>query len=784
MMLVLWVNPTTEEVDGSRVDFATQVRPLLARNCFSCHGPDETERKGKLRLDTREGLLAPGELGAVVIAGVPESSRLFERVTSPHLDAKMPPPESGRSLSTSEVELLEQWIRQGAAYEEHWSFSPPRQHVAPSTEGRETHGKIDAFVYAELARRGIAPNDEEEPARLFRRLALDLTGLPPSPEEVLAFTRAEGAERDTLYESAVDRYLASPAHAERLARVFLDLFRHADTRGYEKDQRRDIWPFRDWLIRALDVDLPYPLFTERMLAGDLLPAPTEDDLVATAMHRNTMSNDEGGTDDEEFRIAAVKDRVDTTMQVWLGLTFGCAKCHTHKYDPISQVEYYRLMAFFDQTEDADRWDDAPTIEYLTPADRLHNAPLDEQLRKLRSDLKEKETALAGTSSADAIAKAPELEPLRQHIREIEASRKRPAALPILRELPHDRRRTTRVHVRGNFLDPGEVVIADTPAFLPAFPSHEPRNRLGLAHWLTSAENPLTARVLVNRIWALFFGRGIVETEEDFGRQGTPPTHRELLDDLAARFIDHGQSLDWLCREIVLSAAYRRASAANAEARAVDPRNDWLGRGPRNRLEAEAIRDQALAISGLLSDQRFGPPVMPRQPEGIWAVVYSGDQWITSAGDDAFRRSLYTFVRRTSAYPGLLTFDAPTRETCTVRRITTNTPLQSLVTLNDPVYVECAQALARGSMTASDSVDEIAREMFRRATAREAAPEELATLVELYSKRLGVYREDRPAALAMAQDPLGLLPPGVDPAEAAAWTNVANVVLNLDEVLSR
>lgn len=784
MMLVLGVNPATEEVEGSHVDFATQVRPVLARNCFSCHGPDESERKAKLRLDTRDGLFGSDERDAVVVASDPESSRLFERVTSPHVDAKMPPPETGRSLSASEVEVLERWIRQGAAYEEHWSFSPPRQHVAPSTPGREVRGKLDAFVFDELARRGIEPNGEEEPAQLLRRLALDLTGLPPSPEEVLAFTRAPKTERDALYEAAIDRYLASPAHAERLTRVFLDLFRHADTRGYEKDQRRDIWPFRDWLIRALDVDLPYPLFTERMLAGDLLPAPTEDDLVATAMHRNTMSNDEGGTDDEEFRIAAVKDRVDTTMQVWLGLTFGCAKCHTHKYDPISQVEYYRLMAFFDQTEDADRWDDAPTLEYLTSADRLHNAPLDEQLQKLREDLKEKETALVGTSSADAIAKAPELEPLRQHIREIEATRKRPAALPILRELPSDRRRTTRVHVRGNFLDPGEVVIADTPAFLPAFPGHEPRNRLGLAHWLTSKENPLAARVVVNRFWALLFGRGIVETEEDFGRQGTPPTHRELLDDLAARFVDHGQSFDWLCREIVLSAAYRRRSAASAGAYAVDPRNDWLGRGPRTRLEGEAIRDQALAVSGLLSNHRFGPPVMPRQPEGIWAVVYSGDQWITSAGDDAFRRSLYTFMRRTSAYPGLLTLDAPTRETCTVRRITTNTPLQSLVTLNDPVYVECAQALARLSMRAPGSVDAIARDMFRRATARDAMPEELATLVELYSERLGVYREDRTAALAMAQDPLGVLPPEVDPAEAAAWTNVANVVLNLDEVLSR
>jgi Protein of unknown function (DUF1553)/Protein of unknown function (DUF1549) len=614
----------------------------------------------------------------------------------------------------------------------HWAFVAPRDFAPPATRSAHwSRGALDHFVLARLEAERIAPAGEEEPRRLLRRLALDLTGLPPSLAEADAFAATTPEAREAAYAAAVERFLASPAYGERFARVFLDLFRHADTKGYEKDQRRETWPFRDWLIRSLDADMPYPAFTERVLAGDLLQEPTPDDLVATAMHRNTMANDEGGTDDEEFRIAAVKDRVDTTMQVWLGVTFGCAKCHSHKSDPIPQVEYYRVMAFFDQTEDADRGDDAPTMPY--------------------------------TLGPDAPA----------------------VQLPILRELPVDQRRTTRVHERGSFLDPGEVVSADTPSCLPPFPPEQPRNRLGLARWLTARDNPLAARVLVNRIWALFFGRGIVETEEDFGKTGTAPSHPELLDDLAVRFMASGWSLKWLCREIVMSATYRQCADASASAIERDPRNDLLGRGPRNRLEAEAVRDQALAIAGLLSAKRFGPSVMPRQPDGIWAVVYSEDRWATSPGDDAHRRSLYTFVRRTSAYPAALAFDAPTREICTVRRITTNTPLQALVTLNDPVFVEAAQALARSEGASADrDAAATVRALFRRVTLRDADADEVALLERLYSERLAHYQSDPTSAVAMAEDPLGPLADRARVAELAAWTTVANVLLNLDEVLTR
>ncbi len=622
--------------------------------------------------------------------------------------------------------------REPATARSHWSFEVPAAHPLPQLRDKDwSRVKHDAFIEERLEREGLTHARPEDPARLLRRAAIDLTGLPPSHEDIAAFVATPMGVADAAYAAAVDRFLASPAYGERFARVWLDLFRHADTKGYEKDLRRPIWPFRDWLIRALNADRSLPQFTEAMLAGDLLPSPTEDDILATAMNRETMENDEGGTDDEEFRIAAVKDRTDTTMQVFMGLTFGCAKCHSHKYDPISQTEYYQTLAFFDQSEDADRFDDAPTVPY------------------------------SGEGAKGA-----------------------PVQVPVMRELAGDKRRTTQVHLRGNFLDKGAVVTPATPAFLPAMEKDEPRNRLGLAHWITSRDNPLTARVLVNRIWAQFFGRGIVETEEDFGTQGTNPSHPELLDDLAVRFVENGQSMKWLCREIALSATYRQSSIASDEALSKDPDNRLLSHGPRVRLDAEMVRDQALAVAGLLSARMYGPPVMPRQPDGIWAVVYSDDQWRTSPGGDAHRRSVYTFIRRTSAYPALLTFDAPTREKCTVRRVTTNTPLQALVTLNDPVFVECAQGLARRVFGEGGATEAIAARMFRYATAREPTGEESALLTSLYEGRVAYYATDLAAAAQMAEEPLGRLENRANAPQLAAWTNVANVVLNLDEVLTR
>jgi hypothetical protein len=564
-------------------------------------------------------------------------------------------PPAGERLSAAEIELVRKWIDAGAPYSNHWSFERPARPDPPATRDRAwPRNPIDRFVLARLEQEGLRPSPEADRRTLARRLSLDLIGLPPPPELVREFA---GDQRPDAYERLVDRLLAMPQYGERWARMWLDLARYADTQGYERDFRRSMWPYRDWVIRAFNANMPFDQFTIKQLAGDLLPSPADDDLIATGFHRNTMTNSEAGSDDEEFRGIAVKDRVAVTGQVWMGLTWGCAQCHTHKYDPLSHTEFYQLYAFFNQTEDADRYDDAP---FLKVGD--------------------------GTTL-------------------------------VLRELPPDQRRTTRVHLRGNFLDPGPEVSPATPAAFHPFPSGAPRNRLGLAQWLVSKENPLTARVTVNRFWARLFGRGIVESEEDFGTQGSQPSHPELLDWMAAEFMDRGWDMKALLKTIVMSATYRQSSDASPELLKRDPYNRLLARGARYRLDAEVIRDQALSLAGLLSPKMYGPSVMPWQPDGIWQVVYNSEQWLTSPGEDRYRRSLYTFLRRTSPYPWLATFDAPTGDICTIRRIRTNTPLQALASLNDPVSMESAQHLALRTL-------------------REAAPSDSARLARMFELALG------------------------------------------------
>lgn len=990
------------------VDFRRDVRPILAKRCFSCHGPDEHARKANLRLDTFLGATADRNGEKAVLAGDPEKSLMWQRVVADDPIERMPPESAGPKLTFDETEVIRRWILAGAPWKEHWSFVAPMRPSPPETRNGEwTRRPMDAFVLAGLERAGLAPTPEADRRTLLRRVSLDLTGVPPTIAEVDAFAADPSPD---AYERAVDRLLAQPTYGERFARVWLDIARFADTRGYEKDLRRTVWPFRDWLIRALNDDMTFDRFTERVLAGDLLPGATEDDQIATAFHRLTMANDEGGTEDEEFRIAAVKDRVDTTMQAWMGLTFGCAKCHSHKYEPISQEEYYRLFAFFDQTEDADLADDAPVLSYLSRDDRNENrktnreiaaiedamsrstperaaafsewlddqrgpdewrrpksvaaksesgakltprqdgallvsgtlpdkdaytieydsgegriaalrleALLDPSLgprrgpgrnerdpnfvvseitfelvpadsekprRKLEilsadHDFAQTTWPITGAFDGDlttgwaispqfgrphaavfrlkepvvtepgdrlvvmieqrfgaslclgcfalavsakdgitlsalpfavylAAQKAEndrsaedwrllqegwrEEDPLfaadRAAIDALKSRLKTAVPLPIMKERPAHMSRTTRVHVRGNFLDLGREVQPGTPAFLPPMPHDLARNRLGLARWLTSRENPMTARVLVNRMWAVFFGRGIVLSEEDFGTQGTPPDNQDLLDYLAVRFADDW-SMKRLCREIVLSATYRQGSEISTQAAAKDPENRLFSRGARVRLEAETIRDQALAVAGLLSKKMYGPSVMPPQPPGIWAVVYSADRWATSDGEDRFRRGIYTFMRRTSAYPMNVNFDGTAREVCTLRRIRSNTPLQALQTLNDPVFVEAAQALAARAMTeiaketsADDpNVDRaIAQRIFRHALLRPPTEEETGALLDLFESRRAAYAGDAMSAAAMTRDALGEHSKMPDIVRHAAWTNVANVVLNLDEFL--
>ena len=526
------------------------------------------------------------------------------------------------------------------------------------------------------------------------------------------------------------------------------------------------------MIDAFNQNLSFDQFTIQQLAGDLMDNPSTSQMIATAFHRNTMTNAEGGTDDEEFRIAAVKDRVDTTLQVWMGLTMGCAKCHDHKYDPISQKEYYQFFAFFNQTADADHSDERPLLkladEMVLEKERL----IEEQLTKLREQLKK-------TAEEDQ-------EALKKQIEQIEKTKPDIPTVPIMKELPSDQLRSTTILVRGSFIDKGAEVTTGVPqAFHPLSPD-TPSNRLGIGQWLMDPANPLTARVTANRFWAQLFGSGIVETEEDFGTQGELPSHPQLLDWIASELIASKWNIKSLLRLIVTSATYRQTSRLSPALLTVDPRNRLFTRGPRFRLKAEMVRDQALALSGLLSRKMHGPSVFPPQPPGLWRAAFNGDRtWHTSQGPDRYRRGLYTFWRRTVPYPSMATFDAPSREICNIRRIRTNTPLQAFVTLNDPVYVEAAQALARRIVrNGGETPEQHAHFALQLCLTRPPESEQIKILMELYESEKAFYETDAVAAQQMATEPLGPLPAGMKKEELAAWTVVSNVLLNLDEVLTK
>ncbi|HEV3343500.1 MAG TPA: DUF1553 domain-containing protein [Pirellulales bacterium] len=1146
--LLLLSLPTSAlaETPPRKIDFNRDVKPVLSNTCFKCHGPDAAERKGGsdgLRLDTADGITA--DLGgyAAIVPGQPEKSALVARITSNDPDEFMPPPTSGKKLTQHEIEALTQWIREGAKYQGHWSYiKPARPALPPVKDSAWPRNAVDYFILARLDREGLAPSPEADRYALIRRLSLDLTGLPPGVEEVDAFV---GDADPQAYERLVDRLLERPAYGEHWGHLWLDLARYADSAGYADDPPRTIWLFRDYVIRALNDNKPFDQFTIEQVAGDLLPNPTEEQLVATAFHRNTLTNNEGGTNDEEFRNVAVVDRVNTTMAVWMGTTIACAQCHNHKYDPISQEEYFRFFAFFNNTEDADRGDESPlfsiysdeqqrrraqwqqelaglnqTLRTMTPGlaagqtgweqafpldtkrqvltptavksqagvetritegGEIHVAagaandvytieaapdagtiraiqldvlpddglpskgpghadgnfvlsriavrldrPADQPLsgRYLRIELPGKEKilslaevqafhgdenlALPGEASqsstasdgpaklaidgntdgryneakstthtevsenpwwevdlkgehpldrvvvwnrtdsgvegrlagfcllvlndrrepvwsnedngapnpkaelsfagpqsvelaaavadysqpnfdaADALKNdslkqkgwavggqtgqphsltlvarspielkpgakltvtiehafqsanhtlghfrlsatddaraaelartpravvdalrvsadqrtaeqrdrivqhylsiAPDLQPVRDRVAALnkQVAEMKPMTVPVLRDVPAGQRRKTQIQHRGNFLDVGKEVSEGTPATFPPPPTDALLNRLTLARWLVDENNPLTSRVIANRCWEQLFGIGIVASSEEFGSQGDLPYHPELLDDLATELVRLKWDMKAFVKLLVTSAAYRQSSRVTPELETLDPDNRLLARGPRFRLSAEMVRDQALAVAGLLSSKMYGPPVKPPQPSiGLSAAFGSGIDWQTSGGEDRYRRGLYTTWRRSNPYPSMATFDAPNREVCIVRRVRTNTPLQALVTLNDPVYVEASQALARrmtqeGGSTAADR----ARYGFRLCVARPPRDDELARLVQLYEKELARFRQSPAEAQKLATDPLGPPPAGADLAELASWTLVSNVLLNMDETLMK
>ena len=763
--------PSLAAEPEGKIDFNRQIRSILAENCFKCHGPDAKKVEGGLQLNARGPALAELDSGEfAIVPGKPKQSALVARTYSDDTDERMPPPKSGGKLSAVDKQLLTRWIEQGAAYARHWSFVPLKRETPPAklSNSAWVRNPIDRFVMARLDAEKLKPSAEADRYAIIRRVSLDLTGLPPSINEVDRFVADNSPQ---AYEKVVDRLLKSPAFGERWARVWLDLARYADSAGYAQDPARTIWRYRDWVIQAINSNMRFDQFTIEQLAGDMLSGATEEQILATAFHRNTMTNSEGGTNDEEFRNAAIIDRVNTTMQVWMGLTIGCAQCHSHKYDPITQEEFFRFFAILNNTEDADRGNEAPLLRTLSIEQKKQKARLEAEIAKLEKVLAKK-------------AKKPVK-------KQITALKKQIAAIkgvttPIMRELPEGRRRKTHIQLRGNFLVTDKEVTAGVPSAFHPLPVGSQPDRLGLAKWLVDKNNPLTARVLVNRHWEQLFGIGIVETSEDFGTQGEPPSHPALLDYLAADLVQQGWDTKKLLKTIVTSATYRQSSAVTPELVERDPQNRLLARGPRFRLPAEMIRDQALAIGGLLSGKMYGPSVRPPRPVlGLRAAFGGSTDWKTSGGEDKYRRGLYTSWRRTTPYPSLTTFDAPSREVCTIRRIRTNTPLQALVTLNDPVFVEAAQALARRMVAeGGKTVDERTVYGFRLCLARAPSKAEQASLMRLYEKALARYAIDEPNAKLIATNPLGPAPKGVDIKQLAAWTVVGNVLLNLDEVIAK
>lgn len=948
---------------AAEVSFNRDIRPLFSKHCTACHGG--VKAAGGISLVYRDKAMAEGKSGErAIVPGKPLVSELIKRVTSTDPDEVMPKPDHGPRLSEAEIALLTRWIEQGAKWSEHWAFVPPVEATPPTLKQADwPRSSMDAWVLARLEAESMKPSAAADAAEWLRRVTLDLTGLPPTLADFDAFVADGKKDVSAAKERVVERLLKSEHFGERWASVWLDLARYSDTFGFEKDPHRDIWPWRDWVIRAFNADVPFDQFTIKQLAGDLLPEASGDDLLATAFHRNTQNNTEGGTDDEEFRTAAVLDRVNTTWTTWQATTFGCVQCHSHPYDPFPHEDYYRFAAFFNNTEDTDLNDDFPRLNFPQEAKqrdeaaRLHHeqTALRESLNadgvriamqsqpewktwspqqatlgmampvvnkegqitasnkpvvmpeakltigdqglvvgsgtlpvgvvySLTMPMRESVTALrlqilpdsddpkktpergavlsqlalyqmtpdgrheaiklrevfadylagpydpqsmlsadkdgfgsypvqtrgrwcvvtldaplkpvpgatlklfmeqsAGANSGfqgvplrrfiwstshdarwvqlmenkERQSRVARLNELRDKLRKLGGVK-----VPVLMERTAAAQRATRVFVRGNRASLDELVQPGIPLVSRPPEKTKALTRLDMARWLVSEQNTLTARVLANRLWAELFGRGIVPTLEDFGTSGERPSHPELLDHLALRLMKHHRwSVKSFLGEVVLSATYGQTCKATKTHIERDPLNVLLARGPRTRLTAEMVRDQALQISGLLAPKLFGAPVYPPQPEGVWNSVYNGAKWETSKGDDRYRRAIYTYGKRTSGYPGFLTFDAPMRDACTARRIPTNTPLQALVTLNDPAFIEMADALAKNMMKQGKTVREQIAHGCRLLTLTPPPPRMIDTLVNLHDR-------------ALAE-------PGTD--EPKAMTLVANTLLNMDSALVR
>ena len=748
------------------LDFNRDIRPLLAENCFYCHGQDGQKREAELRLDDRAAALAAG----AIVPGDAGASTLLERIHSTDPDVLMPPPTSNRRLAEEQKLLLDRWIKEGAEYKPHWAFTPPVRPAPPAVQRADwVRNDIDRFVLAKIEADGLAPSPEADRATLIRRLYADLVGLPPTPAEVDAFV---ADPRPDWYVLLVDRLLASPHYGERMALPWLDAARYADSNGFQQDGDTWQWIWRDWVVNALNADMPFDRFSIEQLAGDLLPNATLEQKIATGFNRNHLLNGEGGAIAEEQRFNNLFDRVDTTSTTWLGLTVACAQCHDHKYDPITRTDYYGLLDAFNRVSESG----APTrfSNRIRVAPPVVEAP-DEPLRRQIAEIEQLISALGEEAPA-------EVERLRKALADLKADR-----LPRVMVMQDDRPRDTKILDRGDYLSPvGDKIVFQPPAFLPPLPAGESRNRLGLANWLFRPEHPLTARVQVNRMWQQFFGVGIVKTTEDMGVQSEYPRHLELLDWLAVEFRERGWSQKQMHRLLVTSATYRQASKVTAEHLAKDPENRLHARAARFRMPALVLRDVALSASGLIDLRLGGQPVYPYQPDQIWeALAITKERDFTypaSHGPDLYRRSLYTFWRRTVSPANM--FDTANRQTCTVRASQTSTPLHALTTLNDPTWVEAARVLAEKSMQAAADLDGRLAHAFRRVLGRKPSGYDLETLKRMHARQLAIYAAYLGAAnklLAVGESPRDT---SLDPAGHAALTSVCLAIFNLDEALTR
>ena len=831
------------ETAQQSLDFNRDIRPILSENCFYCHGQDGNKREADLRLDDRAAAIAAG----AIVPGDPGASVLLERIHSTDVDVVMPPPNSNRRLSDDQKKLLDRWIKEGAIYTPHWAFVPPVRPQPPEAKHAVwAKNDIDRFVLAKLDQVGLKPSPEADRATLIRRLHADLVGLPPTPEEVDAFVADPDPQ---AYEKLVDRLLASPHYGERMALSWLDAARYADSNGFQQDGDTWQWIWRDWVVKAFNADMPFDRFSTEQLAGDLLPsAATEqatlEQKIASGFNRNHLLNGEGGAIAEEQRFNNLFDRVDTTSTTWLGLTMACAQCHDHKYDPMTQADYYALLDAFNRVPESGvptRFSARirvapPVVELPSEENKAKLAALEAAMKALEGDAKPmidvayaawKAGLFSDGEPADGNDLSRSLTPLlrkpendrtedekksienqlRSHfdskvksgivkdlpqVVKYEAAKKafddyKGDQLPRVMVMSDEKPRDTKILDRGDYLSPkGEKLTFAAPGFLPPLAAGSPANRLGLAQWLFLPEHPLTARVQVNRMWQHFFGIGIVKTTEDMGVQSEYPIHMQLLDWLAVEFRDRGWSQKQMHRLLVTTATYRQASKVTADHLAKDPENRLFARASRFRMPSMVLRDVALAASGLLDRRLGGQPVYPYQPDQIWeALAITKERDFTypaSHGSDLYRRSLYTFWRRTVNPANM--FDMANRQTCNVRAGRTCTPLHALTTMNDPTWVEASRVLAEKAMASSPDIDVRLAFAFRRVLGRRPTDYDMTALRRMHARQLAAFRADAEAAKQLVSVGESSRDESLDLAEHAALSSVCLGIFNLDEALTR